>query len=51
MAQAVDLIVDQRVLLNVHILAGNVGLRLVVVVVGNKILHRRIRKKGAEFGA
>ena len=51
MAQAVDLIVDQRVLLNVHIFAGNVGLRLVVVVVGNKILHRRIRKKGTEFGA
>ena len=39
-AQAVDLLVDRGVLFDVQVLARNVGLGLVVVVVGDEILHR-----------
>ncbi len=37
-AQAVDLLVDRRVLLDVEVLARDVGLWLVVVVVGDEVL-------------
>ena len=50
-AQAVDLIVDGAVLFNIGIGAGDIGFRLVVIVVGNKILHRIVREKGPELGA
>ena len=51
MAQAVDLVVDEGVLFDIHILAGNVRLGLVVVVVGNEKFYRRIGEKGAHLGA
>ena len=51
MAQAVDLIVDGAVLFNVGIGTGDVGFGLVVIVVGNKILHRIVREERAELGA
>ena len=51
MAQAVNLIVDGAVLFNVGIGAGDVGFGLVVIVVGNKILHRIVREERAELGA
>ena len=40
MAQPVDLLVDRRVLLDVEVPARNVGLGLVVVVVGDEVLDR-----------
>ena len=39
-AQAVDLVVDRRVLLDVEVLRGDVRLGLVVVVVGDEVLDR-----------
>ena len=50
-AQAVDLIVDGAVLFNVGIGAWDVGFGLVIIVVGNKILHRIVREERAELGA
>ncbi len=41
-AQALNLLVDLRLLLYIRIAMRNVGLRLVVVVVGDKVVHRRI---------
>ena len=51
MAQPVDLVVDGAVLFNIGIGAGDVGLRLVVVVVADKVLHRIVGEKRAELGA
>ena len=50
-AQTVDLVVDGAVLFNIGIGAGNVGLRLVVVVVADKVLYRVVGEKRAELGA
>ena len=50
-AQAVDLVVDGAVLFNIGIGAGDVGLRLVVVVVADEVLHRIVGEKRAELGA
>ena len=51
MAQAVDLIVDGAVLFDIGVGAGDIGLGLVVIVVGYEILHRILREKGPELGA
>ena len=51
MAQAVYLIVDGAVLFDIGIGAGDIGLRLVVVVVGDEIFHGVVREKRAELGA
>ena len=50
-AQPVDLLVDGRVLLDVEVLAGDVGLGLVVVVVGDEVLDRVAREVGPELVA
>ena len=50
-AQAVDLLIDGGVLFNEGICMGDVGLRLVVVVVGDEILHRIVGEKFPELGA
>ena len=44
MAQAVYLFVDVRLFLNVDIRLRDVCLRLVVVVVGDEVLHRVVRE-------
>ncbi len=49
MAQLVDLVVDGGVLLDVGVGGGDVGFGLVVVVVGDKILHRVIREELLEL--
>ena len=49
--QAVDLIVDGGVLLDVGVGLRDVGFRLVVVVVGDEILHRVVREELAELRA
>ena len=50
-AQPVNFLVDGGVLLNVGIRMGNIGFRLVVIVVGNKILHHIFGEKLPEFRA
>ena len=50
-AQAVDLLVDRRVLLDVEVAAGDVCLGLVVVVVGDEVLDRVVGEERAELVA
>ena len=45
MTQAVDLLIDGGILFDVGIRVSDIGLRLIIVVVGNEILHRVIREK------
>ncbi len=47
--QAVDLVVDARFLLDVGVGLGDVGLGLVVVVVGDEVLHRVVREEAPEL--
>ena len=49
--QPVDLLVYRRILFDKSIGVGNVRLRLVIVVVGDEILHRIVGKKLPELGA
>ena len=53
-AQLVDLLVDVGVLLDVHVLGGHVGLRLVVVVVAYEVLYgvagEELLELGVELG-
>ena len=49
MPEAVDLVVDRRVLLDVGVAGGDVGLGLVVVVVGHEILDPVAREELAEL--
>ncbi len=49
-AQPLDLFVDVGVLLDVQIVPGNVCLRLVIVIVGDKVLDRVLGKELAELG-
>jgi hypothetical protein len=44
-----DVLIDRGVLLDVGVTRGNVGLGLVIVVVGNKVLDSVLRKEFAEF--
>ena len=50
-AQPVDLVVDRGVLLDVEVLVRDVGLGLVVVVVGDEVLDRVVREELAELAA
>src|ERR1700694_5696857 len=50
-AQAVDLRVDRGVLLDVEVAARDVGLGLVVVVVGDEVLDRGVGGGGPELVA
>ena len=50
-AEAVDLLVDGRVLLDVEVLRGDVGLGLVVVVVRDEVLDRVVREERPELVA
>ena len=50
MAQFFNLIVDGAVLLNIGVGAGNVRLRLIVVVIAHKIFHRVVGEKAFKFG-
>ena len=51
MAQPVDLLVHRRILLDVGVRVSDVGLRLIVIVIGNEIFHRVFRKKLPELAA
>ena len=50
-AQTVDLLVDGSVFFDVGVAGGDIGLRLVIVVVGDEILYRAVRKKSPQFAA
>ena len=50
MAQALDLIVDRGILLDEGVRLGDVGLGLVVVVVGDEVLDGVARQQLAELG-
>jgi len=49
-AEPVDLLVDRGVLLDVDVALGDVGLRLVIVVVAHEIVDRVVRKELLELG-
>ena len=49
-AQAVDLVIDGAVLLYIGVGGRDISLWLVVVIVGDKILHRIVREKAAHLG-
>ena len=51
MAQAVDLIIDGGILLNIGVGRGDIRLRLVVIVVRYEIFYRILWKKFAQLGA
>ena len=48
-AQAVNFLVGGGILLDIGIRMGNIGLRLIIIVIGYKIFHGVIWKKLAEF--
>ena len=48
-AQPVNFLVDGGVLLDIGIRMGDIGLRLVVIVVGDEIFHRVIREEGLQL--
>ncbi len=48
-SQLFDFIVDGAVLLDIGIGVGDVGLRLIIVIVGHKIFHRIVWEKGFEL--
>ena len=49
-AQPVNFLIHRRVLLDIGIRMGNIGLRLVIVVVGDKVLHCIVGEKLPELG-
>ena len=49
MAEFIDFIVYCTIFFNIGIRIGNVGFRLIIIVVGDKIFHRIFRKKFFEF--
>ena len=51
MAQPLDLVVDGAVLFDKGVRVGDIGLGLVVVVIGDEILHRVFREKLLELAA
>ena len=50
-AQALDLLVDGGILFDIGIGGGDVRLRLVIIVVGDEVLDRAVRKELAKLGA
>ena len=49
--QTVDLLINGRILLDIGIRVGNICFRLIIIIVGDKILHRVIGEKLTEFCA
>ncbi len=48
-AQLVDVVVDGRVLGYIGVRGRDIGFRLVVVIVGDKVLHGIVRKEGRKL--
>ena len=49
MAQLINLVVNRSILLNIRIRLGNIGLRLIIIVIRNKIFHRILREEGLQL--
>ena len=49
MAQLLNFVVDIGILLNISVRRRHICLRLIIVVVGDKIFYRVLRKKLLEF--
>ena len=49
MAQLVYLVINGGILFNIGIGSGNVGLRLIIVIIGDKIFHRILGEKFTEL--
>ncbi len=49
MPQPVNLFIDLRFLFNVSVARGDVGLRLVIVIIRNEIFHSIFGEKGPEL--
>ena len=47
--QTVDLVIDGGVLGNIGIRGGNISLRLIIIIVGNKVFHRVVGEEFLEF--
>ncbi len=47
--KALNLIVDRSILFNVNIALGNVGLRLIIVVITDEVADRVLGKEFLEF--
>ena len=45
MAQLINLIVNRRILLDIRVGLGNIRLRLIIIVIGNKIFHSILREE------
>ena len=45
MAQFINLVVNGRIFFNISIRLGNIGFRLIIIVIRNKIFHRVVREK------
>ena len=50
-AHPVNLVVDGGVLLDIGIRGGDVGLRLIIVVVADKVFHPAVREESLQLGA
>ncbi len=51
MAQSLHIVVDVGILFDIGVGLGNVGFRLVVIVIGDEVAHRVVGHELAEFGA
>ena len=49
--EPVDLLVHRGGLFDIGVAGGDVGLRLIVIIIGNEVLHRRVREEALELGA
>ena len=45
MSEPINLIINLRIFLNVRIATGDVGLRLIIIKIADKIMHLVVRKK------
>ena len=49
MTKHIDLIIDLRVLFNIHITPRYIRLGLIIIIIGNKVLYRVFGKELSEF--
>ena len=47
--ELVNLVIDAQVLFYIGVGDGNIGLRLIVVIIGDEVFHGVFRKEGLEF--
>ncbi len=45
MAELVDIVIDRTVFFNIGVRRGNIGFRLIIIIITDKIFHGVFRKK------